>query len=275
MMQMKTIIVATDFSKEAENSLEYACELANKINARIVLFNSFSLPVSASNALLSAASFQELLDHNRDMLQKKALSFSATYGTEIMIETGFMDFSRMLDSLFEKHNAVLLVMGMAAKSIEQDLFGNSTTAMIMKLKYPVLAVPYQTKFDGIKKILFAYDEVENKELFEKIRDLAIALDAEITVFHVAKQIEQLKGEITATDATPMIAEVLKDVPHYFKNVASDNVLKVIEEEVIHMNADLLIMVPQKYGFLESIIHRSKTRVMASNNNVPLLSIPIL
>jgi len=53
------------------------------------------------------------------------------------------------------------------------------------------------------------------------------------------------------------------------------VLKVIEEEVIHMNADLLIMVPQKYGFLESIIHRSKTRVMASNNNVPLLSIPIL
>jgi len=164
---------------------------------------------------------------------------------------------------------------MAAKSIEQDLFGNSTTAMIMKLKYPVLAVPYQTKFDGIKKILFAYDEVENKELFEKIRDLAIALDAEITVFHVAKQIEQLKGEITATDATPMIAEVLKDVPHYFKNVASDNVLKVIEEEVIHMNADLLIMVPQKYGFLESIIHRSKTRVMASNNKVPLLSIPIL
>ncbi|MEJ5963019.1 universal stress protein [Pedobacter immunditicola] len=271
---MKAIIVATDFSKEAENSLEYACEFANKINAKIVLFNSFSLPVSASNALLSAASFQELLDHNTTMLHKKARSFSATFGTEIIIETGFMDFSRALDGLFEKHKAVLLIMGMAPKSIEQDLFGNSTTAMIMKLKYPVLAVPYQTKFEGIKKILFAYDEVENKALFEKIKDLAVALGAEIEVFHVAKHVEQLIGEINATDATPMIAEVLKDVPHYFKNVESDKVVKVIEEEVINMNADLLIMVPQKYGFLESIIHRSKTRVMASNNKVPLLSIPI-
>ena len=273
-MQKKTIIVATDFSKEAENSLEYACEFANKINAKIVLFNSFNLPVSASNTLLSAASFQELIDHNRDLLQKKAQHFSATYGTEIRIETGFMDFSRALDNLFEKYNAVLLVMGMAAKSIEQDLFGNSTTAMIMKLKFPVLAVPNQSKFEGIKKILFAYDEVENSALFEKIKDLAVALDAEIAVFHVAKQREQLKGEITAADSTALIAEVWKDVPHYFKKVESDQVVKVIEEEVIDMKADLLIMVPQKYGFLESIIHRSKTRVMASNNKVPLLSIPI-
>jgi nucleotide-binding universal stress UspA family protein len=272
---MKPLIVATDFSKEAENSIEYACELAKKIQAKVVLFNSFSLPVSASNALLSAASFQELLDHNRNILKVKAASLTAIYGIEIIVETGFMDFSGELEELIEKHDAGLLIMGMAAKSVEQDIFGNTTTSMIMKLKYPVLAVPYNTKFEGIKKILFAYDEVEDEEVLERIKELALALDAEIEVFHVAKRIDQLKDEAIEAETVTIIEEMLKDVPHYYKNVESDKVVKVIEEEIVNINADLLIMVPQKYGFLESLIHRSKTRVMASNNSVPLLSIPIL
>ncbi len=272
---MKPLIVATDFSKEAENSLVYACELAKEIKVKVVLFNSFSLPVSASNALLSAAAFQELLDHNRNLLEAKAKSLALTYGIEIVVETGFMDFARELEALIEKHDAGVLIMGMASKSVEQDLFGNSTTSMIMKLKYPVLAIPYSTKYQGIKKILFAYDEVENSGLLENIRQLALALGAEVEIFHVAKMIAQLNSDNNGLETVSAIEEALKDVPHYYKYVESDSVVRVIEEEIVKVQADLLIMVPQKYGFLESLIHRSKTRVMASNNNVPLLSIPLI
>lgn len=272
---MKTLIVATDFSKEAENSLIYACELARKLNAGIVLFNSFSLSVSSSNSLISASAFQELLDHNRSLLKAQSIKLSETYGIEVTIETGFMDFSRELDELIEKYDAALLVMGMAPRSVEQDIFGNSTTATIMKLKYPVLAVPLESKFNGIKKILFAYDEIDNRELIEKIKNLAVALDATVEIFHVAKRIDAIDSEFKTVEAASVLEEVLKEVPHYYKNVESDKVVKVIEGEVLNIKADLLIMVPQKHGFLESIIHRSKTRIMASNNNVPLLSIPIV
>ena len=107
---MKPLIVATDFSKEAENSLIYACELAKETAAKVVLFNSFSLPVSASNALLSAAAFQELLDHNRNMLQSSANRLSLTYGIEIVVETGFMDFAREIPGSGVSRKFFLLMM---------------------------------------------------------------------------------------------------------------------------------------------------------------------
>ncbi|SPW34593.1 Uncharacterised protein [Elizabethkingia miricola] len=67
---------------------------------------------------------------------------------------------------------------------------------------------------------------------------------------------------------------LAGVSHYYKNVLSDNVVAAIKDEIVDTQADLLVMVPHKYGFWESVIHRSKTSIMASGNNIPLLSISV-
>ena len=45
---MKTILVPTDFSKGAENALEYAVALAKNENAKIVLLNAYHLTVYIS-----------------------------------------------------------------------------------------------------------------------------------------------------------------------------------------------------------------------------------
>lgn len=271
---MSTFIVATDFSKEAENALEYAGALAKQISAKVILFNSYSIPIHAANSLLSAASYQELIDHNNTILKARAKKLADTYGIEAGFECGLMDLANELELLMVKHNARFVVMGMAPKSLEQDLFGNTTTSAIMRLKFPVLAVPRTAVFQGIKKILFACDEIQDESILKKIQEVATSLQAEVEVFYVAKRIDKLKAEAKEKSQT-VIDQVLGDVPHYFKDVESGEVIKEIAKEVQAINADLLIMLPRKYGFLESVLHRSKTRIMASNNNVPLLSIPLV
>lgn len=271
---MKTLIVSTDFSKEAENAMEYAAAMAKKMQTKVVLFNSFSIPFHAANSILPASAFQELIDHNKSILKARAVKLSETYGIEVGYEAGLMDLSRELDELIARHNAGLVVMGMAAKSMEQDLFGNTTTSAMLKLKYPVLAIPYGAKFNGIKKILFACDELHDKMVLNKIRDLATSLEAEIEIFHVGKHVERLNEQTGMIASDRDIEEVLENVPHSYKNVESGKVIKEIEQEVLKISADLLIMVPHKYGFLQSLLHRSKTRVMASRNCVALLSIPV-
>lgn len=67
---------------------------------------------------------------------------------------------------------------------------------------------------------------------------------------------------------------LEGISHYYKNVLSDNVVAAIKEEIVNTQADTLVMVPHKYGFWESVIHRIKTSIMASGSNIPLLSIPV-
>lgn len=52
-------------------------------------------------------------------------------------------------------------------------------------------------------------------------------------------------------------------------------LLAIAAEIKEIKADFLVMMPQKRGFWEAVVHRSKTRLMASGLQIPLLSIPSL
>ena len=158
---------------------------------------------------------------------------------------------------------------MASRSIEQDIFGNTTTSVILKLKYPVLAVPRTAVYDGINSILFACEDLKKVEepVREKIKNLARQLNAELEVFHVENKPEREKA-----DRENEVAE-FEGIRCSYKNYPSDNIIKAIEEEIKNLDAKLLIMIPQRHGFWESIIHKSKTRMMASGLSIPLLSIP--
>ena len=274
---MKTFIVPTDFSPEAENALEYACAVAGALRARLILFNSYSFPVHASNARLSASSMASLEEHNKELLQERAVRLSAQCNIEISYEYGLMvEVSDELDKIVEKYQGDMVIMGMAPKSLAQELFGNTTTSVIMKQKYPVLAVPLGSTYKGLKKILFACDDLEKVPLriLDRIREIAAILEAEVEIFHVKTKNQSSRTASEVPVSTQAIDEGLEGISYYYKNVESTAVIAEIEKEVKNLRADLLIMMPRKYGFWDSFTHRSKTRMMASNNDVPLLSIPV-
>ncbi|WP_262909187.1 universal stress protein [Chryseobacterium gleum] len=54
---MKTIIVCTDFSHEAENATHYAASMAKKNIYKIILFNLQTVSIHALNAQASADFF--------------------------------------------------------------------------------------------------------------------------------------------------------------------------------------------------------------------------
>ena len=86
-----------------------------------------------------------------------------------------------------------------------------------------------------------------------------------------QKLDELKED---NDVFEHIDRGLENVVHFYKKVNSDKVIWEIEKEIIDSNSNLLVMIPKKYGFWESLIHRSKTREMASGLNIPMLSIPI-
>nr|WP_121272389.1 universal stress protein [Pedobacter schmidteae] len=271
-----TIIVATDFSDVAENAVEYAAAIARHNNARLILFNSFVIPTHASNTLLPGSSFQRLLNENEIRMIERALSLSVTYDIEVGHESAFSFVEDELQTLLVKYEASLVVLGMNTKNLEQDLWGNTTTNAIKKLKFPVLAVPQGATFDGIKKVLFACDVLSgvSEKVLRNIKELALSLNAEVEVFNVNRALEELKKEGADLEATHAIDDGLEGITYYYKNVKSNTVIKEIEKEIEVFGADMLIMVPKKYGFWASLVHTSKTRIMASGLHIPLLSIPI-
>lgn len=273
---MRTLIVATDFSKEAENAVEFAGAAAQYTHAKVVLFNSFNIPLHVSNARLPATVFKELLDNNNLMLKNRAFELSEKYSIDVEYESSFLELNEELGNLFLKFDAEMVVMGTAAYSLGQELFGNSTTAAIMKQKFPVLAIPMGVKFKAIKKILYACDVLRgiNIRILDMIKDFANLTGAEVEVFHVQNNLRKLEKSVTELVKSSQISESLEGISHSYKSIQSEMIIEEIKKEIKHTQADLLIMVPQRYGFWQSLIHKSKTRVMASQSEIPLLSIPI-
>lgn len=267
---MKTLIVATDFSPESENALDYAAGFAKKTGARIVLFNSFTIPLHVANTMLPAEALDHLIEENQHLLKSKCEAVAKKFSIDVKYESELMvEVSEELKRLYQKYDADLIVMGMAGSSVAQDIFGNTTTSAIMKHSYPVLAIPEKVKFDRIKNILFAYDELKEgkQEISDKVKEIADFFSAKIEVFHVQSKTEE--------KCSRDIENEFKGFKYEFKEVKSEEIITEIENEIKKLPADMLVMIPQKYNFWESLVHRSKTRMMASRSSVPVLSIPLL
>lgn len=272
---MKRIIVATDYAEEAEHALKFIIDVFAGKNIEIVLFSLQNPSIHAMNARLSPDALYKSFERQNEILSKKAAEVTSQSGIPALpyLATGL--FYDQMKKCIQETDAQLLVMGMAKRSFEQDMLGNTTTAAISRLKIPILSIPLGAKYKGLNHILFACDIVRGvqKEILEKVKDFAADFNADLEVLNIRKTVEQLNEE-KGKETTDTISEVMGVVSFYYKNVTSNEVVRAIRDEIKESNTDLLVMIPYKYGFWNSLTHRSKTRMMASGLDVPLLTISI-
>lgn len=271
MILRSTIIVATDFSEIAENAVAYASGLAKATGSKLLLFHAFELSIHSSNAIISSDGMQNELDKTVKRLNNKGNDLSKLY--DIAVESFcvyHLPLEDELSILINDNQVELVVMGMAVSSLQQDLMGNTTTSVIKNISIPVLAVPGNALFNNPKKILFASDNkklsVQRLRWFTRFTE---DLKAEVEFFSV----EERSGELSLGADKENVEEQSLTFKVVFKSLNSNKVLNEIKKEINNYNADILVMMPQKHGFWDSIVHVSKTRSMAAGLDIPLLSLP--
>lgn len=265
---MTTIIVATDFSPTADNATRYAIAAAKEIKARVVLFHLYKISTHAANSLISAHKIDEMAAKKKAEYDRYSYLLSKITDVDVHVEVRLGDFLDELEQVVTLFSGDMLVIGMPKKSYEQDLLGNTTTAAIYKFKFPILAIPQSARYSGIKKILFACDMTRgvHKQVLDNVKRYAQLFGAQVEVYYIGDALKRV-------DKKEDIDLHLEDVDFYYKSdFPSGSVVRRIQEEAENTHADILIMTPHKYGFWSSIFHRSKTRAMASNGKIPLLSL---
>lgn len=264
---MQSIIVATDFSETANNAFQYAIDAAKVVNGKIVLFHLYQISTHASHSLITAQGLDFLAHKKKDEVMQYAADMASLNGIEIEVAIRMGDFLDELEQVAAQYKSTILVLGMPKKSFEQDLLGNTTTAAIYKLRFPVLAIPESARFTSISRIMYACDLTRgiHTKVLEVVKEYAQMFKAEVLVFYVGEAIKKAET-ITGID------KALDGISYTYKNVFSESVVNAIQQEAESIKADILIMTPYKYGFWSSLLHRSKTRAMASNGKIPLLSL---
>ncbi len=276
---MKTIIVATDYSRAATNALQYGAELARHTGARIILFNATAVPAPiAYSSYLTALkpSLEEYISANKTRLTEIASTTKTTYGIEVEAVAGNSHLFEELNGLVQKYQADVVVMGMRGQSLKRDLLGSNTLSVIKKATFPILVVPIDATFKSIDKILYACD-FNAQSLLNRLtllKEWATTFKAKIEILHVEKDaVVAIGAPVKEYSMQHEMEEVLKDVEHSYRFMKGYDVVSGIEKEVSAYKADLLVMMPDRVNYWDSVLNKSNTQRVVLKTHIPLLALP--
>lgn len=275
LIQMKTILVPTDFSKTAKNATIYALDLAKMNNAKVVLFHAYQMPVTTSEIQLIVVTQEELEKESLKRLNDEKAKLEAGEGKGVHIETkvaeGFL--VDIMEDICKDLKADLIVMGITgAGKVEEVLFGSNTVGIIRHTECPAIIVPPDTKFRPVKNIVFAadYHKIKDKHSFNEIKEYVKMFDATLHILYIDLPTELISSE-KAIEGIKLENE-LDDIKHEFHFIEHVDVSRGINEYVDKHKAEMVIMIPRKHNLFERIFKSSNTKKMAFHTHVPLLCI---
>lgn len=268
---MKKILVATDHSAPAVNAVEYAAQIAKITGAELILFSVYKMSIHASNSLASTSTIEVMVKQNEEKLEELSKELADRHQIKVSWELRKTDTIESLKTYMESHIVDLVVMGIESNLTEYKLFGNTTTAAIHLMLFPLLVIPNDIKFEGIGKIMYACESSYLREGCELtvLKDFVKAFNSELEVFHVLTHDEEKEKE----EMERVMEKILYDVEHRYRYVSNPRIGEGIQQGLEQFPADLLVMIPHRLGFFETLLKGSQTNQMTVKTRVPLLVIP--
>jgi nucleotide-binding universal stress UspA family protein len=280
---MKTIVVATDFSAPSEQAAQYAMTLAQKLEARLILCHADPNPmVTEPQALESseAAGRVSARNFNEGKLQqlaKKLMNEQApATGWQVPVDTVMLqgDVAQEIAALASDRKADLVVVGAHTEEGAWDLFSeNHTNALLEHCLIPVLVVPAQARFLGIRTIVFACDLLDaDARHLEWLSQFAQYWGAHVMVLHITGE------EADLTKETERMSQFIERLPARifssklsFRLITAESVADELDQVIKTESVDWLAMSAKKRNVFQQLAHRSLTRQMVRTTEIPLLA----
>ncbi|MCY7291962.1 MAG: universal stress protein [Ferruginibacter sp.] len=270
---MKTIIVATDFSSSALNAAIYAVNMAQLLEAEILLFNVFEV----------IPNYDEIvIDKNVDDLKKVSVKDMESFKHELIkltntnininTEVRLGIFIDEVNDICESIKPYMLIMGSQGKTAaERIIFGTHAGNALQKCSWPLITVPLTASFSAIKNIGIAYDfEKEiDKNLVAEIQLLANDFKADIHILNAAKEDEFNRDFVILSSK---LEKMLSPNTIKFHFVAGEHINESIINYAEKNSIDLLVVMPKHRSLWEKFIGRSHTKQMVLHSHVPVLSL---
>lgn len=278
---MKTILYATDYSKNSVPALKYAYSLSSAMQASLKVVHVFDLPTMLDNLSLKA---EEAFPDIEGDAYKKHISKLTAFCQEHLGIT--IDKTTITVEAIENKSAVngivskakeidafLIISGMRGGSaLREIIIGSTAKHLIENSPCPVLSIPKTLSHTQIKTIVYATDfEEEDLGAINKLIEIAEPLNAKIKIIHVSP----LKETVGKEPMKIIVDKINKyiDYPHVEIDILySDDVFTDLKIYLGKANADLIAMLERNdKSLISQVFHRDQIKKMESYGKIPLLS----
>lgn len=274
---MKSILVPTDFSNNANTAIDYACELARSLGAEITVLNIHTPAVTQYD--IASVIIKNELDRAKELAEEKLGEISKMIQQQYQIacKTRFKvgGVVESIEDMIQNEEADFVIMGTrGASGLSKFLFGSNTARVIEKVDCPVLAIPDGCTFQTPKRIVYATD-FNNAELnhIDKLVAVAQSFNSELMMVHITTDKEALLSEEMLKRNFAMKVSELTDYGAitYFAKY-EENIVRALDSFTQQVRADWIAMLTRNRTSFEKFYNPSMTKKMAYQTKIPLLAI---
>jgi len=271
---MRTIIAPTDFSATSLNAVNYAADIAVATNAKLLLLHVVQLPVTVIDFPLTEMEYQEMTEDASEELAKLVgyLSMRTNDKINIHFKTIVGSIEHELENTCNQKEPFIVVMGTkGAGAAERFFMGSKALYAVNHLNYPVLVIPKNASFTGIKKIALASDLKEiGIASIKFFQEWLIKFRPTLDIINVS---EQDNVNVEAVTGSISLQNLLREFRPQFHFIDKENVEKGVYEFVEQNKTDVLVVIPKRRGFLEALFHKSHSKEFVLHPHIPILAIP--
>ena len=278
---MRSILIAIDFSENAERALAAAKLIAEKDATELLILHAYQpyiadVNVTPGNVMpgIGGADFLAMTSELEQEFHKRLDEYAARlvaegYNAKTIWTIGTVQSA--IEEAINDHVPDMIVIGRTGTGGFLDkLIGSSATHIALNSPCPVLVVPPQTEPTKFKKVVYATQfEYEENNILREVFVLMNHLGADLTLLKINSDtqpdiqpdnqyIAEIKSHFTIREGQIVIRE-------------AKHVLDGIEAYCDEVQADLLIMSTRERSFIEEyLINPSITRKLVVDTHVPLL-----
>lgn len=272
---MKTILVATDFSSASDSASVYGAELARALNARIILFNAYQVPVPSAEGCIVLAP-DDIRNQVQKQLNNQVLSLKASFDVDAEYYCDEAPASLGILQAAKEKGADIIIAGMKAtgKAFRQ-LFGSTITCLARTSTIPLIVVPDGMVNKPPRKIAVAYgsdmDPKSDIHIFDSLREMAERFHSELYLVKVTD--DGLQGANQVESQPLHIIKILRTLEPHSENVHGKEIKPVLHDFIRQHHINMLVLLPHRHSILERLFHKSTTRTMIFDTYIPLLILP--
>ncbi len=278
-IKMKKILFPTDFSEASNNAFVHALEFAKLVQGELVLLHTFELPIFDNQffpenyaAIYDSVELSEF-DLFKDEIPKlRAIAEKHNLDKVKMshrLKDG--DLISNIKGTIKEEKIDYVVMGtFGATGWDSFFIGTNTASLVSQSSVPVYCIPTDVPFSKIKTIGFTTRfRAKDKKALQSVLELAHKAKAKVKCLYVKTSDSDVsKATIAKWE------EEFKSEPIEFFVIENDDVQATIMDFIMYKDIDILTLLPYKRGFFEGLFKPSLTKKLATDFEIPILSIPM-
>jgi nucleotide-binding universal stress UspA family protein len=258
---MHRVIIPVDFSETSLNAARYTAKmLADKEDTLAILYHNYE-----------TADDYDICINYQESLKKEFLR-SGVKNVEHENEMGG-DLIENISRLAHTTRATLVVMGITGKSaVRQVMFGSNTLRLVDKNLYPVMIIPPDASYTGIRNVAFASDmkNVEASTPSVLISSVLEMFDPMLHIVNVSRD-----HYVAITDEVQKEKEKLEKMFEHYKKefyfISMNDFYEALDNFVKDFKIDVLITVPKHVSNSTSLFKSSHTKRLAYHSHIPILA----